>query len=112
MYIPEYPIANSCSGFSPFPVPPSAFGVARLSLRPFDSTWPLRPAPVAVPVTVYCNCVKHCIVSRYFRVRTLTSFKVTTVRADGTRLKGVLGTVKVLKDDAKRVRVAGVNMVV
>ena len=39
------------------------------------------------------------------------SFKVTTVRAD-TRLKGVLGTVKVLKDGAKRVRVAGVNMVV
>jgi hypothetical protein len=63
MYIPEYPIANSCSGFSPFPVPPSAFGEARLSLRPFDSTWPLRPAPVAVPVTVYCNCVKtlHCV---------------------------------------------------
>jgi hypothetical protein len=32
-------------------------------LRPFDSTWPLRPAPVAVPVTVYCNCVRtlHCV---------------------------------------------------
>ena len=42
--------------------------------------------------------------------RTLTSFKVTTVRAD-TRLNGALGAVEVLKDDAKRVRVAGVNMV-
>jgi hypothetical protein len=36
---------------------------------------------------------------------------VTTVRAD-TRLNGVLDTVEILKDDAKRVRVAGMNMAV
>jgi len=36
---------------------------------------------------------------------------VTTVRAD-TRLNRVLEAVEVLKDDAKRVRVASVNMVV
>lgn len=54
-------MANSCSGFSPFPDPPSSFGEARLSSSPFDLTVPLRPAPWANAVAVYCQVVMQVI---------------------------------------------------
>ena len=54
--VPAYPIANSCSGFWPSPLPPSDRGIARCSSTPSSSsdlTVPLRPCPCAVACAVY-----------------------------------------------------------
>jgi hypothetical protein len=56
-HVPAYPIANSCSGFCPFPLPPNSFGIESWSFRSLLSTLPLRPAPVAVALAVYYSTV-------------------------------------------------------